>query len=93
MTKSVERFFLGVDVGSISTNLAVIDDSKELIESVYIRTEGKPVKSVQKGIKIMKEKIGYDLEISGREKSIDLARKSLERLKQAFKDLENFLSQ
>jgi two-component system sensor histidine kinase/response regulator len=39
------------------------------------------------------QEISYDLEISGREKSIDLARKSLERLKQAFKDLENFLSQ
>ena len=65
MTKSVERFYLGVDVGSISTNLAVIDDTKELVESVYIRTEGKPVNSVQKGISIMKDKIGNDLKISG----------------------------
>jgi predicted CoA-substrate-specific enzyme activase len=65
MTQSVERYYLGVDVGSISTNLAVIDESKELIESVYIRTEGKPVNSVQKGIKLMRNKIGEDLDISG----------------------------
>ncbi|MCG3222636.1 MAG: 2-hydroxyglutaryl-CoA dehydratase [Candidatus Heimdallarchaeota archaeon] len=65
MTQSVEKYFLGVDVGSISTNLAVINQSKELLESVYIRTEGKPVNSVQKGIKLMREKIGNDLEISG----------------------------
>lgn len=65
MTKSVDRFYLGVDVGSISTNLAVIDHSKELVESVYIRTEGKPVNSVQKGIRLMKDKIGDDLVISG----------------------------
>ncbi|MCE7741210.1 MAG: 2-hydroxyglutaryl-CoA dehydratase, partial [Candidatus Heimdallarchaeota archaeon] len=56
---------LGVDVGSISTNLAVINNSKELIESVYIRTEGRPVISVQKGIKDLRNKIGEDLEISG----------------------------
>ena len=65
MTQSENKYFLGVDVGSISTNLAVIDQSKELLESVYIRTEGKPVNSVQKGIKLMRNKIGEDLDISG----------------------------
>ncbi len=65
MTVSTKQYFLGVDVGSISTNLAVIDRSKELVESVYIRTEGKPVNSVQRGIKLMREKIGNDLEITG----------------------------
>ncbi|MCG3226810.1 MAG: 2-hydroxyglutaryl-CoA dehydratase [Candidatus Heimdallarchaeota archaeon] len=65
MTQSIDRYYLGVDVGSISTNLAVIDQSKELVESVYIRTEGKPVNSVQKGIKLMREKIDYDIEIAG----------------------------
>ncbi len=65
MTVSEEKYFLGVDVGSISTNLALIDDSKELIESVYIRTEGKPVDSVQNGIKILREKLGEDLDVTG----------------------------
>ncbi|MHA2357536.1 MAG: acyl-CoA dehydratase activase [Candidatus Heimdallarchaeaceae archaeon] len=59
------QYYLGVDVGSISTNLAVINDSKDLIESVYIRTEGRPVQSVQKGIKLMREKLDEDLPISG----------------------------
>ncbi|MFW9924501.1 MAG: acyl-CoA dehydratase activase [Candidatus Thorarchaeota archaeon] len=57
--------YLGVDVGSISTNLAIIDDNKDLLESIYIRTEGKPVLSVQKGIRLMKEKIGKDIKITG----------------------------
>jgi predicted CoA-substrate-specific enzyme activase len=65
MKDNGEKYYLGVDVGSISTNLAIINDSRELIESVYIRTEGKPVDSVQKGIKLMREKIKKDLEISG----------------------------
>lgn len=64
MKDNGEKHYLGIDVGSISTNLAVINESRELIESVYIRTEGKPVLSVQNGIKLMKEKIENGLEIS-----------------------------
>ncbi|MHA1463091.1 MAG: acyl-CoA dehydratase activase [Candidatus Heimdallarchaeota archaeon] len=59
------QYFLGVDVGSISTNLAVINGNKQLIESIYIRTEGKPIQSVQRGITLLKEKIGEDFVISG----------------------------
>ncbi len=65
MKNKADKYFLGVDVGSISTNLAVINNSNELIESVYIRTEGKPVNSIQRGIKLMKEKIDNGIEISG----------------------------
>ena len=64
MKDNGEQYYLGVDVGSISTNIAVINESRDLIESVYIRTEGKPVNSVQKGIKLMKEKLKKDLEIT-----------------------------
>ncbi|NHJ39066.1 MAG: 2-hydroxyglutaryl-CoA dehydratase [Asgard group archaeon] len=59
------KYFLGVDVGSISTNLAIIDENNELIESVYIRTEGKPVSSIQKGIALMREKLTNGIEITG----------------------------
>lgn len=65
MKEDGNKYFLGVDVGSISTNLAVINQTQDLIESVYIRTEGKPVDSVQRGIKIMQEKLGNNLEIAG----------------------------
>jgi predicted CoA-substrate-specific enzyme activase len=60
-----KKFYLGVDVGSISTNLAVINEEKEFVESVYIRTEGKPIKSIQRGMAILREKLGYNLEITG----------------------------
>jgi predicted CoA-substrate-specific enzyme activase len=58
-------YFLGIDVGSISTNLALINDSKELVESIYIRTDGKPIEAVQRGIKLMRDQIGEDVFISG----------------------------
>ncbi|MHA1111923.1 MAG: acyl-CoA dehydratase activase [Promethearchaeota archaeon] len=63
------QYFIGVDVGSISTNVAVIDQDRNIIETVYIRTEGKPINSVQRGIRIMRQKLnshyGNDIEISG----------------------------
>ena len=60
-----EKFYLGVDVGSISTNLAIIDRHKQLIESVYIRTEGRPIQSIQRGVTLLKDKVGEDFQISG----------------------------
>jgi predicted CoA-substrate-specific enzyme activase len=65
MKYNEDEYFLGVDVGSISTNLAVIDNKRNVVETVYIRTEGKPIISVQRGIEILRNKIGYDMEISG----------------------------
>ncbi len=65
MTALNKQFYLGVDVGSISTNLAIIDENQKIIERVYIRTEGKPIQSVQKGIRILHKKLGYDMPISG----------------------------
>jgi activator of 2-hydroxyglutaryl-CoA dehydratase len=65
MTEAIEKYYLGVDVGSISTNVALINEKREVIESVYIRTEGKPIESVQKGIQQMREKLGKHYEISG----------------------------
>ena len=44
---ALDRYYLGVDVGSISTNLAIIDGQKNLVESAYIRTEGRPIQSIQ----------------------------------------------
>ncbi|UYP47052.1 hypothetical protein NEF87_003337 [Candidatus Lokiarchaeum ossiferum] len=65
MTINGKKFYLGVDVGSISTNVAVINEKREVIGSVYIRTDGKPINAVQKGIVIMRDKLGEDLPISG----------------------------
>ncbi|MBD3189647.1 MAG: 2-hydroxyglutaryl-CoA dehydratase [Candidatus Heimdallarchaeota archaeon] len=61
-----EEYYLGVDVGSISTNLALINEKRELLKKVYIRTEGRPVHSVQKGVKMMEQQLDdKDLIISG----------------------------
>ena len=45
-----EKVYIGVDVGSISTNLAVIDDGYEVLQAVYLRTDGNPIEAIKKGV-------------------------------------------
>ncbi|MDD2212754.1 MAG: 2-hydroxyglutaryl-CoA dehydratase, partial [Clostridia bacterium] len=40
----MKKAYLGVDVGSVSTNMVVADEKGEILESLYIRTMGQPVK-------------------------------------------------
>ncbi len=42
--------FLGIDVGSISTNFATINEKKEVLDTLYLRTEGNPINAIQKGL-------------------------------------------
>lgn len=44
-------YYLGVDVGSVSTNLVLIDEDGFLEEAIYIRTQGNPIRAVQEGMK------------------------------------------
>ena len=57
--------YLGVDVGSVSTNFVIIDDDEQVLESVYIRTQGNPIKAVKEGIKILASKNKGDWEVRG----------------------------
>jgi predicted CoA-substrate-specific enzyme activase len=45
-----QKVFLGIDVGSVTTKLAVIDEQGKYIDSVMLRTSGKPVLAVQNGM-------------------------------------------
>ncbi len=57
--------YLGIDVGSVSTNVVVIDDENKVLHKLYIRTQGQPIKAVQKGLQKVWEEIGEDLTIMG----------------------------
>jgi len=35
--------YLGIDVGSISTNLVLLDDNGRVLHKAYLRTHGQPV--------------------------------------------------
>ncbi|MDF2520569.1 MAG: 2-hydroxyglutaryl-CoA dehydratase [Clostridia bacterium] len=49
-------YYLGVDVGSVSTDLALIDKDMNLIDSLYLRTKGRPINAIQEGLKLLKDK-------------------------------------
>ncbi|MEA1961557.1 MAG: acyl-CoA dehydratase activase [Bacillota bacterium] len=57
--------YLGVDVGSVSTNIVVIDENGKLIVGKYLRTNGKPIQTVQEGLYIIGEELGDQVKIVG----------------------------
>ncbi|NLN06651.1 MAG: 2-hydroxyglutaryl-CoA dehydratase [Firmicutes bacterium] len=60
------RGYLGIDVGSVSTNLVVIDDDCNVLIDVYLRTRGQPIQVVQEGMRQVEEAIkGKNIEICG----------------------------
>lgn len=54
----MDNYYLGVDVGSVSTNLVLIDDNNNLVFKKYLRTQGKPIQIIQAGIRELAEKFG-----------------------------------
>ncbi|MDI6872194.1 MAG: acyl-CoA dehydratase activase [Bacillota bacterium] len=57
--------YLGVDVGSVSTDLALIDDDGNAVESLYLRTNGQPIRAVQEGIRVLARRIGPGVAVRG----------------------------
>lgn len=59
------KTYLGIDVGSISTNLVLIGEKAEVFSALYIRTEGDPIGSVKKGLKMLRKNLPKSVEIAG----------------------------
>jgi len=59
------KTYLGIDVGSISTNFVLIDREGNVLFSLYLRTEGDPIKAVKRGLKILEKKMPQGAEIGG----------------------------
>jgi predicted CoA-substrate-specific enzyme activase len=47
MVKGMKKFYLGIDVGSVSANTVILNDRGEVIEEHYTRIKGQPLKTVQ----------------------------------------------
>jgi predicted CoA-substrate-specific enzyme activase len=48
------KAFLGVDVGSVSTNVVAVSPEGEILSQQYIRTNGQPLECIKNGIKLLK---------------------------------------
>jgi predicted CoA-substrate-specific enzyme activase len=62
--KCIEAY-LGLDVGSISTNLVVTDRDGLVLAKRYLMTAGRPIEAVRTGLKEIDEEIGDRVDIQG----------------------------
>lgn len=56
--------YVGIDVGSVSTNVVVLDEDGQLVHEQYIRTHGQPISAVQDGVREMAKALD-DLTVRG----------------------------
>ena len=57
--------YLGLDIGSVSTNVVVIDEGGAVVHDVYLRTAGRPIEAVQQGLAEVESKWGDRLDVRG----------------------------
>ena len=55
--------YLGIDVGSVTTKVALVDDKGKYVESYMLRTSGNPTKAVQNGLRELYAKKQGDWEV------------------------------
>jgi len=55
--------YLGIDVGSLSTNLVLIDKDHRVISRRYLMTEGRPIEAVRRGLKEIGEEVAGRVKI------------------------------
>ncbi len=59
------ELYLGIDVGSVSTNLVIINEKNEFLAYEYLRTKGQPIRAVQEGLKAIAQKVPQGGSICG----------------------------
>ncbi len=55
--------YLGIDVGSVSTNIILSDEQEQVLDTLYLRTQGQPITAVQKGLEYIRDRLPADMEI------------------------------
>lgn len=62
------KIYLGIDIGSVSTNIIAIDENTNVVFDRYIRTNGQPINSVKQGLRELSESakaLDYNVEAVG----------------------------
>ncbi len=57
--------YLGVDVGSVSTNVVVIDGRMRVLSKRYLPTAGRPIEAVKQGLAEVGKEVGARVRIAG----------------------------
>lgn len=53
-------YYLGTDVGSVSTDVVLLDEELKVIEKIYLKTKGRPIKAIQDCFIQLKDRYGDD---------------------------------
>lgn len=59
------KAYMGVDVGSVSTKLIIVDDSLNILSSIYTSTAGRPIETLQECLRTIYPSLDNDVEICG----------------------------
>lgn len=57
--------YLGIDVGSVSTNVIALDIDGNLLASVYLRTRGQPILTIQEGLREIRDTLSQEAIVAG----------------------------
>ena len=57
--------YLGIDVGSVTTKFVLLDENNQLINSIYLRTQGKPIAMILEGLRQIGEELPEKAAIRG----------------------------
>lgn len=57
--------YLGVDIGSVSTNLVLLNEDFEILKDIYLPTKGRPIEVVNDGLSLINKEFSTSLNILG----------------------------
>lgn len=59
------KIFLGIDVGSVSTNVVATTIEGKVLDKLYLKTQGQPIAAIQQGLREIRAAISDNGEIAG----------------------------
>jgi predicted CoA-substrate-specific enzyme activase len=57
------KYYLGVDIGSISTKGVIIDENKKIVAQEYLWTEGKPVEAIGRVLENLQKQLQPEMKV------------------------------
>ena len=57
--------YLGIDIGSVSTNVVLLDDEGRMLKEIYTRTQGRPIEVVTDALAEVEAELGERIRVLG----------------------------
>lgn len=61
----MKELYIGIDVGSVSTNIVAIDNDFNILSKQYIKTNGQPLESAKQGLMFLGKELGSEVKVLG----------------------------